>query len=195
MSNFVGLLRDVSERYAQQEQMRFLATHDQLTGLANRTLLIEELTRSLALARRQQHGVGLLFLDLNNFKPVNDRYGHSTGDALLTAVGQRLLSSVRESDTLCRQGGDEFVLLVPNAPELKQLVAMAHKLVQLLEQPFNELANGSGSIHVSASIGVARWPDHAHDADSLIEAADTAMYQAKHQGGDAIATASSNATL
>jgi diguanylate cyclase (GGDEF)-like protein len=68
-------------------------------------------------------------------------------------------------------------------------------LVQLLEQPFNELANGSGSIHVSASIGVARWPDHAHDADSLIEAADTAMYQAKHQGGDAIATASSNATL
>lgn len=196
VSNFVGLLRDVSERYAQQEQMRFLATHDQLTGLANRTLLIEELTRSLALARRQQHGVGLLFLDLNNFKPVNDRYGHSTGDALLTAVGKRLLSSVRESDTLCRQGGDEFVLLVPNAPELKQLVAMAHKLVQLLEQPFNELANGSGSIHVSASIGVARWPDHAHDADSLIEAADTAMYQAKHQdGGDAIATASSNATL
>jgi len=195
VNNFVGLLRDVTERYTQEEQMRFLATHDQLTGLANRTLLIEELNRSLALAKRQRHGVGLLFLDLNNFKPVNDRYGHSTGDALLTAVGQRLLSNVRESDTLCRQGGDEFVLLVPDAPELDQLVAIARKLAQLLAQPFNDLQNLPISIHVSASIGVARWPDHGHDADSLIEAADTAMYQAKHQGEDSIATATSNAAL
>ena len=189
LNNFVGLLRDVSERYAQEEQMRFLATHDQLTGLANRTLLIEELNRSLALAKRQQHGVGLLFLDLNDFKPVNDRYGHSTGDALLKAVGQRLLSNVRDSDTLCRQGGDEFVLLVPDAPELDQLVALARKLGELLEQPFNDLPNLALNIHVSASIGIARWPDQAHDADNLIEAADTAMYQAKNQAGHGIAVA------
>jgi len=190
VSNFVGLLSDVSERYEQQKQMRFMATHDQLTGLANRNLLIEELTRSLALAKRQGHGVGLLFLDLNNFKPVNDRYGHSTGDALLKAVGQRLLEHVRESDTLCRQGGDEFVLLIPHAPELDQLVAIARKLSEQLEQPFDDLQNLPSDIHVSASIGIARWPDHADDADSLIEAADTAMYEAKHQQGEAIATAS-----
>lgn len=190
ISNFVGLLSDVSERYEQQEQMRFLATHDQLTGLANRALLIEELNYSLALAKRQKHGVGLLFLDLNNFKPVNDRYGHSTGDALLKAVGQRLLQNVRESDILCRQGGDEFMLLIPDAPEVDQLVAIARMLSQKMEQPFNDLQNLPSDIHVSASIGVARWPDHADDADSLIEAADTAMYEAKQQQGDSIATAS-----
>ena len=190
VSNFVGLLSDVSERYEQQEQMRFMATHDQLTGLANRALLIEELNHSLALAKRQGHGVGLLFLDLNNFKPVNDRYGHSTGDALLKAVGQRLLENVRESDILCRQGGDEFVLLIPDAPEVDQLVAIARKLSQKMEQPFNDLQNLPSDIHVSASIGIARWPDHADDADSLFEAADTAMYEAKHQQGEVIATAS-----
>jgi diguanylate cyclase (GGDEF)-like protein/PAS domain S-box-containing protein len=189
VTNFVALMRDVTERYEQEEKMRFLATHDQLTGLANRTLLIEELNRSLALAKRQNHGVGLLFLDLNNFKPVNDRYGHSTGDALLKAVGQRLLNNVRESDTLCRQGGDEFVLLVPDAPALDQLVALARKLALVLQQPFQDQPELPSSIVVSASVGIARWPDHASDADSLIEAADTAMYDAKQQGDGPIAIA------
>ena len=189
VTNFVALMRDVTERYEQEEKMRFLATHDQLTGLANRTLLIEELNRSLALAKRQNHGVGLLFLDLNNFKPVNDRYGHSTGDALLKAVGQRLLSNVRESDTLCRQGGDEFVLLVPDAPALDQLVALARKLALVLQQPFQDQPELPSSIEVSASVGIARWPDNASDADSLIEAADTAMYDAKQQGDGPIAIA------
>jgi diguanylate cyclase (GGDEF)-like protein/PAS domain S-box-containing protein len=189
VSNFVGLLRDVTQRYEQEEKMRFMATHDQLTGLANRTLLIEELNRSLAFARRQNHGVGLLFLDLNNFKPVNDRYGHSTGDALLKAVGQRLFNNVRESDTLCRQGGDEFVLLIPDAPALDQLVAIARKLALVLERPFHDQPDLPSSVVVSASIGIARWPDHASNADSLIEAADTAMYVAKHQGNGPIAVA------
>jgi diguanylate cyclase (GGDEF)-like protein len=131
----------------------------------------------------------LLFLDLNNFKPVNDRYGHSTGDALLKAVGQRLFNNVRESDTLCRQGGDEFVLLIPDAPALDQLVAIARKLALVLEQPFHDQPDLPSSVVVSASIGIARWPDHASNADSLIEAADTAMYVAKHQGTGPIAVA------
>jgi diguanylate cyclase (GGDEF)-like protein/PAS domain S-box-containing protein len=189
IANFVGLLRDVTERHEQEEKMRFMATHDQLTGLANRTLLIEELNRSIALAKRKSHGVGLLFLDLNNFKPVNDRFGHSAGDALLKAVGKRLLGNVRASDTLCRQGGDEFVLLVPDAPELDQLVAIAEKLELILRQPFHDQPDLPSSVVVSASIGVARWPDHARDADSLIEAADTAMYEAKSQKDEQIAVA------
>jgi len=190
-SSFVGLLRDVSERYQQEEQMRFMATHDQLTGLANRTLLIEELTRSLALAQRQGCGVGLLFIDLNRFKPVNDRYGHSTGDALLKAVAERLSNTCRSSDTLCRQGGDEFVVLIPDAPSIGHLQTLARKLVTALEQPFLPGPELPMEITISASIGVARWPDHASDADALIEAADTAMYAAKLQGEAAIAIATS----
>lgn len=106
----------------------------------------------------------LLFLDLNGFKPVNDRLGHASGDLLLQTVAQQLQQRVRESDTLCRQGGDEFVLLIPDAPDLEQL------------QP-------------SASIGIARWPDHAHDAGSLLNAADLAMYTAKHNQAEHIAIA------
>ncbi|MFM2158348.1 MAG: hypothetical protein RLZZ124_822, partial [Cyanobacteriota bacterium] len=184
--SFVGLLQDVTERYDQQEEMRHLATHDQLTGLANRNLLMEQLISSLALARRQDTRVALLFIDLNRFKPVNDRYGHSVGDALLQAVAERLRSVVRESDTLCRQGGDEFVLLLPNAPDLEQLRTMATKLQMELTRPYENLP---ADLSVSASFGIARWPDHAEDADGLLEAADNAMYAAKQQEGDHIAMA------
>ena len=186
--NFVGLLRDVTERHTQQEEMRHLATHDQLTGLANRTLLMEALNRSLALAARQGRRVGLLFLDLDGFKPVNDHFGHGTGDCLLQAVANRLLSSIRKSDTLCRQGGDEFVLLVPEVEDLAQLVSLAEKLLLSLQEPYPDLPSG---ITIGASIGVACWPEHAADADGLLDAADNAMYQAKHQGGGTIAMAGS----
>ena len=186
--NFVGLLRDVTERHTQQEEMRHLATHDQLTGLANRTLLMEALNRSLALAARQGRHVGLLFLDLDGFKPVNDHFGHGTGDCLLLAVANRLLSSIRKSDTLCRQGGDEFVLLVPEVEDLAQLVSLAEKLLLSLQEPYPDLPFG---ITIGASIGVACWPEHAEDADGLLDAADNAMYQAKHQGGGTIAMAGS----
>ena len=186
--NFVGLLRDVTERHTQQEEMRHLATHDQLTGLANRTLLMEALNRSLALAARQGRRVGLLFLDLDGFKPVNDHFGHGTGDCLLLAVANRLLSSIRKSDTLCRQGGDEFVLLVPEVEDLAQLVSLAEKLLLSLQEPYPDLPSG---ITIGASIGVACWPEHAEDADGLLDAADNAMYQAKHQGGGTIAMAGS----
>ena len=166
--------------------MRHLATHDPLTGLANRALLMEGLQRSLALAQRQHSKVGLLFLDLNGFKPINDRYGHSTGDALLQTVASRLLSCTRKSDTLCRQGGDEFVLLIPDAPDLQQLLALAEKLRASLGAPYLDLPEGLG---VSASVGVALWPDHAHDADSLLDAADNAMYEAKRDHGGTVAVA------
>lgn len=184
--NFVGLLRDVTDRFTQEEQMRHLATHDYLTGLPNRSLLMEQLQRTLALARRQGGQVGLLFIDLNGFKAVNDRYGHASGDLLLQAVARRLQENVRESDTLCRQGGDEFVLLIPDAPDLQQLRHLADKLQQAVASPYPELTN---TMPVSASIGIARWPDHAHDADSLLDAADMAMYTAKQAPAGHIAIA------
>lgn len=174
--NFVGLLRDVTERYSQERRMRHLATHDPLTGLANRTLLMDELQRALALARRKREGVGLLFLDLNGFKAVNDRHGHSTGDALLQAVARRLRQQVRASDLLCRQGGDEFVLMVAEAPDGEHLREIAAKLLKSLTAPYPELP---ADVRISGSVGVARWPDHADDADGLLNAADNAMYVAK----------------
>lgn len=186
--NFVGLLRDVTERYSQDRHIRHLATHDSLTGLANRALLMEELQRSLALAQRRGEAVGLLFLDLNGFKAVNDGHGHSCGDVLLQAVARRLRQAVRGSDLLCRHGGDEFVLMIPEAPDCVQLRGIAAKLAASLDAPYPELPEGIG---ISVSIGVARWPDHATDADGLLQAADRAMYVAKQQAGgpDAIAVA------
>ncbi len=193
ITNFVGLLRDVSERHLNEEKIRYLATHDQLTGLANRTLLMEELKRSLALAERQGSGVGLMFIDLDNFKPVNDRWGHGTGDVLLQAVAQRLHDAVRSSDTLCRQGGDEFVLLVPDAPSVENLTLLARKLQTALHQPFNNEEELPAEVTISASIGIARWPNHAQSAESLMNAADSAMYHAKQLKGERIATACSTA--
>lgn len=174
--NFVGLLRDVTERYSQERRMRHLATHDSLTGLANRSLLMEGLERALALARRKGEGVGLLFIDLNGFKAVNDRHGHSTGDALLRSVAQRLRQQVRASDLLCRHGGDEFVLMIAEAPDGDGLREIAVKLIDSLKAPYPELPV---DVRVSASVGVARWPDHAGDADTLLRVADNAMYVAK----------------
>lgn len=179
--NFVGLLRDVTERYSQERRMRHLATHDPLTGLANRTLLMEELQRGLALARRKGEGIGLLFFDLNGFKAVNDLHGHSTGDVLLREVAQRLRQQVRASDLLCRQGGDEFVLMVCEAPQTERLRELAVKLLESLRPPFPELPD---DVCISASVGVARWPDHAGDADGLLKAADDAMYAAKQHAGE-----------
>lgn len=184
--HYVELLRDITERHSEEERVYFQATHDQLTGLANRSLLMEELVRSLALARRYGRAVGVLFLDLNGFKPVNDACGHSCGDVLLQAVAARLLRSVRESDTVSRLGGDEFVLLIPDAPAIEQLLELASKLQGSLTQPYPELPDGMA---ISASIGVARWPEHADEAPELLQAADDAMYRAKAGHGELIAVA------
>lgn len=186
ITNFVGMLRDVTERHQEQEAVRHQATHDYLTGLPNRALLMQQLNQALAMARRYQHRVALLFMDINGFKPVNDTHGHGVGDQLLQLVARRLREKLRESDILCRQGGDEFVLLIPNAPETPQLVKLAQTLRDTVAQPYPELP---GPLGVSLSIGIARWPEHALDADGLLNAADRAMYRAKHGASSFIAVA------
>ncbi|SBO42047.1 GGDEF domain-containing protein [Cyanobium sp. NIES-981] len=176
----VGFLQDITERHAADEMVRHQALHDTLTGLANRALLMQHLERDLLLAKRYGRAIGLLYLDLDGFKEVNDRYGHAVGDRVLQLVGQRLQAVLRQSDLLCRQGGDEFVVLVPDAGNLDELVTLANKLVTACGSSLGDLGAGMA---LSASVGIARYPDHGESIDDLMVAADNAMYVAKRTPG------------
>lgn len=183
---YVGMLEDITDRFAAEEAVRYQALHDTLTGLANRSLLMEQLEREVALCRRHGGSFAVLYIDLDGFKPVNDRLGHAAGDALLTQVADRLRSCTRESDITCRQGGDEFTVLVPQAGPLPELETLGAKLLAQLQLPFTL---ESTTVQISASIGVAVFPDHGTDADALLQAADAAMYRAKSAGGGKVRAA------
>ena len=173
---YVGMLQDVTEHHQAEQAVRYMAHHDILTGLANRSMLMEQLESHLALAKRHGHAVALLYLDLDGFKPVNDRFGHNIGDRVLQLVADRFRNVIRQGDLLCRQGGDEFVVLVPEAGSTEELEGMAWKLVEASRAPFLELDK---SIEISASVGVARFPEHGNTCEQLLAAADNAMYAAK----------------
>lgn len=171
--------RDISERKLLEDRLTHDATHDHLTGLANRPRLIAELERAAARADRSGHGVGLLFIDLDRFKGVNDTLGHQVGDQVLRAVADRLRAATRDRDLVARNGGDEFVVLAEEAEELATVVRLAERIQAALSQPFRV---GDDTIPVSASIGVTlldaeelRSLDHLRDAD-------VAMYHAKSTG-------------
>ena len=184
---YVGMLQDITDRHAAEEAIHYQALHDNLTGLANRSLLMEQLEREVALGLRQGSSFALLYIDLDDFKPVNDQLGHAAGDALLLEVAQRLRQCMRESDMVCRQGGDEFVVLVPQAGTASELNRLAGKLQQQLSLPFTLPER---TVRISASIGIARFPEHGRSADALLRAADEAMYRAKEAGGDRVAQGS-----
>jgi len=173
---YVGMLQDVTERQRAEQAVRFMAEHDTLTGLANRSMMMEQLERHLALAKRHGHAVAMLYIDLDGFKLVNDRFGHNVGDRVLQLVADRFRSVIREGDLLCRQGGDEFVVLVPEAGSTEELLGMAWKLVVASRAPYLEV---DPSIAISASVGVARYPEHGSTSEELLAAADNAMYAAK----------------
>ena len=173
---YVGMLQDVTERQRAEQAVRFMAEHDTLTGLANRSMMMEQLERHLALAKRHGHAVALLYIDLDGFKLVNDRFGHNVGDRVLQLVADRFRSVIREGDLLCRQGGDEFVVLVPEAGSTEELLGMAWKLVVASRAPYLEV---DPSIAISASVGLARYPEHGNTSEELLAAADNAMYAAK----------------
>lgn len=186
--HYVGMLHDVSHRYQQEAQILFQARHDYLTGLANRAELVVQMDQSLARARRYGQRVALLFLDLDGFKPINDQLGHATGDEVLKLIAARLQEVIRDSDTLYRQGGDEFVLLVPQAADDDALCRLATKLREKVEEPIPAL----GNLQLSVSIGIAVYPLHAHSGEELLHKADAAMYSAKqtrqeHRGEIALA--------
>src|SRR5574341_1204293 len=171
-----AIFRDVTERKLAEARLNHLAYHDSLTGLPNRLLFLDRLTHELAQARRAKQMVGLLFLDLDGFKPVNDGLGHDVGDLLLKAVAQRLLSSVRASDTVARWGGDEFTVILHNLNLVEGAAVVAQKVLHALSQPF---LLESRDVSVSASIGITVYPLDGDTVEVLLKNADTAMYRAK----------------
>jgi diguanylate cyclase (GGDEF)-like protein/PAS domain S-box-containing protein len=175
--------RDITERKKAAALVNHLAHFDILTDLPNRALLNDRLQQALAKARRDQSRMALMFLDLDRFKPVNDRLGHNIGDLLLKEVAVRMQCCVRESDTVARVGGDEFVVLLPCIGNEAEARLVAQKILAALEQPF--LLAGH-PLQISASIGIAVYPEHGIDEYLLIKRADQAMYLAKHAGGAAL---------
>jgi diguanylate cyclase (GGDEF)-like protein/PAS domain S-box-containing protein len=170
--------RDISERKALEEQLRQLAFHDPLTLLANRSLFRDRVQHSLTLAQRGRHQVAVMFLDLDNFKNINDSLGHDAGDRLLQAVAQRLVKSTRFSDTVARLGGDEFAILLEGITTVAEVESLATALIEGLEQPF---ALSATEVRVAASIGVA-FSTFEAGAEALLSKADIAMYHAKAAG-------------
>ncbi len=173
-------LRELARRLKRNAQrMEFLAHHDTLTQLPNRAMLLERLRQASSLARRQGRRIGLLFVDLDQFKRVNDTLGHSTGDALLRSVAQRLRASVREEDMVARLGGDEFCVLLEGIESPEAAGAVAEKLLQALSVPH---AVGDRTLEAGASIGIACQPEDGEDVETLLMNADIAMYRAKSAG-------------
>jgi len=176
---YVYIFSDMSERLEAQERIEFLAHHDPLTGLPNRLLLRDRAEQAHAQAVRMQSRVALMFLDLDRFKTINDSLGHPVGDALLLAVVERLKSCVRDSDTISRQGGDEFIILLNDVRDSEAASRVADKIHQRMSEP---IVLADQSLISSFSIGIALFPDDGEDFDSLLQKADTAMYHAKESG-------------
>ena len=175
----VLVFRDVSDTRKMAEHMARLAQHDFLTGLPNRVLLLDRVEQAVAQARRSCKHVALLFVDLDRFKHVNDSLGHEAGDRLLKEIASRLRACVRAGDTVCRQGGDEFVVLLPEAPGINEVALIAEKLLEACRR--RHTIDGQ-DVHVGASIGISLFPDDGIDVDALTRNADAAMYHAKAIG-------------
>ncbi len=175
----VGAAVDITGRKRTEERIKHLAHHDQLTGLPNRVLLQDRLRQALALAQRGGSQVGVMLLDLDSFKDLNDTLGHPAGDWLLRAVAERLAAAVRPSDTLARLGGDEFAVVQPGLEGPEGAAALAQRLIDTLAAPF---ALEAQEVHVSASVGVAVFPEDSEHADGLVRKADLALYRAKQEG-------------
>ena len=179
LTGAVMVLHDVTETMAMAERMAHLAQYDALTDLPNRVLLQDRAQHAQALARREAKGLGVMYLDLDGFKQINDALGHDAGDQLLVQFARRLVAAMRQSDTVCRQGGDEFVLLLPGLEDPRQAAAIAGKVLGVCQEPF--VLNGQ-MLKMGLSAGLALFPQHGSDYEELARHADTALYAAKRGG-------------
>jgi diguanylate cyclase (GGDEF)-like protein/PAS domain S-box-containing protein len=170
---------DISYRKVAEEKIHQLAYYDVVTGLPNRGMFLERLHQTLAQAQRDKDKVNLIFLDLDNFKDINDTQGHDVGDKLLRSVAERLSACMRDSDVLARLGGDEFVVVCPTVNAQESVAAVIQRIMAIFKAPFEIEGR---QIYTSASIGIAVYPDDSQDASALFRCADTAMYQAKNDG-------------
>lgn len=176
----VASYTDITKQKNLEKEIKHMATHDVLTGLPNRRLLNERIALEIAHAERNQERLGVMFLDLDRFKEINDSYGHGTGDILLKKIGSRLERVLRKSDTVARMGGDEFLIILPEMKNLDDAFTTAERVLSIMEKSFR--CNGH-LITISFSIGISIYPDHGKDVDKLIKHADRAMYKAKDEGG------------
>lgn len=182
-THFIGVMTDVTAAKQRTAYLEHEVNHDPLTGLANRNLLWDRLEQALHMAQRQKTLIGILLIDLNNFKTINDTHGHEAGDMVLKVVARRLQAAVRDSDTVARLSGDEFVLVLVNQPSLRFTLRMIERLRQGLTQPVSFMHK---EIEVGASLGVAVYPNDGLTAADLVRSADVAMYHAKATGRNAI---------
>lgn len=179
LSGAVVVFSDLSESRAMTRRLSYLARHDYLTDLANRMLLNERLNQCITLASRHARRLAILFLDLDHFKHINDSLGHSVGDELLKEVARRLTRCVRQSDTVSRQGGDEFVVLLSEIDAAQDAATAAENIRRAIAEPYRI---GGHALHLAASIGISLFPDDGRDGETLFKRADTAMYHAKASG-------------
>ena len=176
---YEGTVQDITERRRYQEQLERQANHDQLTGLPNRVLLGDRIAQGIAQASRQGYFLALVFMDLDNFKYINDSLGHAAGDELLKVIAQRLTGCLRSSDTVARLGGDEFVLVINDHYRTSSVISLLERVLNDIGRPVT--LNGR-EFHVGASLGVAMYPSDGDDAQILLKHADVAMYAAKYRG-------------
>ena len=178
VENYLAIFSDITLRKQEEQELYELATHDALTGLPNRFFFSERFRHAMVRAKRASHLVGLLYLDLDRFKPVNDALGHKCGDKLLQAVARRLKRSVREEDTIARLGGDEFAVILEHLSRPRDAAATSRKILRALARPF--LLDGHKA-RITASIGITVYPIDGDDVETLLKRADGAMYRAKSE--------------
>ncbi len=174
----IGVARDVTALRQAEDELRFLAHHDALTGVTNRALFKDRLSSAMRSAQRHESGLALLFLDLNGFKAINDVYGHAAGDRVLYTLARRLEGCIRETDTVARMGGDEFVVLLTGIQSPDTVPAKVEQILATLAAPLDDV---DGIKMPSCSIGVAYYPEDGEDMDTLLGHADTEMYRQKRR--------------
>ena len=184
IENHIGVFSDVTYQRKDAAEHAYLATHDPLTGLSNRLLLGDRLQHAIDHANRFDQCIAVIFCDLDNFKPINDTYGHSAGDEVLKCVARRMKKILRKEDTICRFGGDEFVILIEDLANFTFLETVVNKISAISDEP---VIAERRKLTIEMSIGVALYPDDALDAEGLLKLADSAMYRAKHGGKNGIA--------
>jgi diguanylate cyclase (GGDEF)-like protein len=182
--HYIAIFSLLSQQKNTEARLRELASTDSLTGLINRSLLYDRAGQILAHSHRHQRRAAFLFLDLDHFKPVNDELGHEAGDQVLKTVAKRILACVRESDTVARYGGDEFMVVLTDLKENDEAAAIAEKIRHGLSET---ITLTEGECRVGVSIGISLYPDDGDTVDELIQHADQAMYWAKEQGRGRIA--------
>ena len=180
---------DITALKEAKERIHHLAYHDMLTGLPTRKLFMEHLVKALAVARRNTTRVAVLFVDLDGFKKVNDTLGHDAGDLLLKKTGERLCGCVRDVDTVARIGGDEFLILLTSLADNDSITEVAERVIQAVALPYKL---ETLEMNITASIGIALYPDDAESSQKLVKLADLAMYEIKRRGKNNYAFADAN---